>query len=527
MASSSSSSAGFKSVAVDDGNFHYNETVPVETSQKDYRDFWTVPVGGVSNQRGPFTITIEPQVDRWIMANRMLLETVVSIEREDGTECHPLEDVVAPVDQLAYALWDKTGVQVNGHELDSQAAVHSNFKGVMEEQFCNTDDSRKTKMVTQFHHADSPGEFENMSVDEETMLKMIVRAGEQGRLRDLPQYPDNLALPGEEGYQAPNPAPANAVEQESHRSTLLRMRHAWMTNAVRNQMRANHDVNSRTVSSDMRVNHGFNVRFRLSSGSARINMVAPLCHDFFNMDNHIAPGNRIQIRLSRAPDALVLNSYMPRAYRLRLHEIKLHVHAIIRRERVPRPMVERYRYNETHMRTHAIPQGTSVYTWKVNYEGVMPKALIVGMVSTQAFYGAYHLNPFNFQHFGIKYLGLDIAGEEYPTTGLTFDFTQHPTPHAARAYRWIFDNSGAIGPGRGNLISYPGFETGQFLVPFDLSPDKCNGLHNHESRTGSININMRFERALAIPVTMVVECVYNRMLINDHNKGTVETVNVG
>ena len=519
---------GYKSQAVSEGAFNYDQTVPVETSQKDYRDTWTVALGGISNQAGPFVIPLEPQVDKYLMANTCSLETTVSVVKEDGTECEILDDIVAPVDQLAKAMWQNVSVTLNGHELETQSSVHANYKGVIEDLFSNGQDTRLTQMVTQFHHPDTPGEFENMSVDEETLVKLMVQAVESGRLNPGPayQFPADMLLPGEDGYEPPIPAPATPLQLMSLRATRLRRRHRFLTEACLEEIRGDDAANTRTAHEYMKSNKGFQARYKLSGGSARVNMIAPLTHDFFAMDNHVGPGNRVEVRLTRAPDSFVLNTYLNERYRLKLHDLKLHVHTITRRESVPAPLVERYRYNETHMKLHSVPQGMSNYTYRVYYHGVLPKTVILGMVATQAAEGSYGMNPLNFQHFGLGQLSLDINGEEYPSGGLKFDFSQHPTPHMARGYRWIFENSGALAAGTGNLISYPGFETGQFLVPFDLTPDKCNGAHNHQPTTGYIDVRLKFDEPLAVPITVVAELVFSKVLINDKGKGTVSTEDV-
>ncbi len=519
---------GYKAQAVAEGAFNYDQTVQVETSQKCGKDTWTVALGGVSNQAGPFTIPIEPQVDKYLMANTCTLETVVSVVREDGTECEILDDIVAPVDQLARAMWKTVTVTLNGHELDTAPSLHANYKAFIEDLFTNSQDTRLTHMVTQFHHPDTPGEFENMSVDEETMIKLMVQAIEQGRV--VPQgfeYPVHMRLPGEPGYVAPVPAPATPLEVMSMRATRLRLRHDFLTDACRQEIRGDHAANTRTLHPHMRANHGFVSRYKLSGGSARMNLIAPIQHDFFQMDNHVGPGNRIEVKLHRAPDSFLLNTYLNERYRLKLHDIKLHMHTITRRESVPPPVVERYRLSETHLKTHGLPNGMTDYTYRVHYEGVMPKTLILGMVPTQAAEGAYNRNPFNFQHFGLSQVWLDLSGDEYPSGGgLKFDFSQHPTPHMARGYRWIFENSGALARGKGNLISYPGFETGQFLIPFDLNPDKCNGHHNHQPTTGHIDIRLKFAEPLVVPISLVTELVFNKVLVNDKGRGIVKTVDI-
>ena len=42
----------------DGGAFDYNEKIPIESSQFRFKDYWIRPVGGVSNQAGPFNFSL-------------------------------------------------------------------------------------------------------------------------------------------------------------------------------------------------------------------------------------------------------------------------------------------------------------------------------------------------------------------------------------------------------------------------------------------------------------------------------------
>ncbi len=89
------------------------------------------------------------------------------------------------------------------------------------------------------------------------------------------------------------------------------------------------------------LNTGFDDRYRISIGSASFDMLAPISHDVFKMSNHLAPGNRLEIRLTMYPHAFVLNHEGDRdRYHLQILDMRLHFHTILLRDRVQPPIKE-------------------------------------------------------------------------------------------------------------------------------------------------------------------------------------------
>ncbi len=139
-------------------------------------------------------------------------------------------------------------------------------------------------------------------------------------------------------------------------------------------------------------------------------------------------------------------------------------------------------------------------TFRIHNGGVMPKNLIFGMTFVEAGDGDYGFNPWNFRHFNIKRLELNVSGETFPTGGLEFDF-DNENPLVARPYKWLYDNMGASSGEKGNIITWQAYQGGTFLVPFDLTPDKCNGVHQHNAQVGFIDVVLNFAEQLSLQST--------------------------
>ena len=75
-------------------------------------------------------------------------------------------------------------------------------------------------------------------------------------------------------------------------------------------------------------------------------------------------------------------------------------------------------------------------------------------------------------------------------------------------------------------MSFQGFRGGSFLAPFDLTPDKCNGLHNHRGSEGSIEVRVDFSNPLKEAIYIIYELIYPKALINDKVEREVYVVDV-
>jgi hypothetical protein len=177
------------------------------------------------------------------------------------------------------------------------------------------------------------------------------------------------------------------------------------------------------------------------------------------------------------------------------------------------------------MQRHLVPRGVPSTSFRIHHGGVLPKTVIVAMVSNRAMEGDYLYNPFNFHHFYVKNISLTVNGEKVPTSGLETDF-EKLNAHVSRAYHWMYENTGAASSDKGNIVSWPAFQAGCFLVPFDLTPDLCNGLHTHNAEYGYIDLNLDFARHLPDPVCVLYELVFPKVLINDKVNSVVASLDV-
>ena len=78
----------------------------------------------------------------------------------------------------------------------------------------------------------------------------------------------------------------------------------------------------------------------------------------------------------------------------------------------------KYPMQRTDIRTFNISENSYRTTLEDIWQGEVPSHLIIGMVKSEAYSGAFDLNPFRFEHFNVASAGFYVNGE--PTTRPAF-----------------------------------------------------------------------------------------------------------
>jgi hypothetical protein len=455
--------------------------------------------------------------------------------REDGTELQ-WDDIVAPVNLLGAVMWKSVEVRLNGQSFGGTCITHAGYKAFIETLLSYDADSRNTHLHSQFFFLDSPGEYNNMQVPRDVIKKNLIAALESGKEASIQEVPvvhrkgDNtdaiLAWARETARAAGRAEPTrddilnepgmNLSEEAKYNARIAL--YETQVNAALNAI--GH------LFSNGRINRGFEQRFRIVNGSASFDMYVPITHDFFKLNNHVGPGNKIDITLDMYPSAFLLNSYLnDRNYKIYIDDMKLHLRTIERKERIAPPLEERYFMNQTEMHNQLVQIYSPQTTFRIHNGGVMPKTVIMMMVNTKASEGTLNENPFQFHHYYVNKMQLIINGEPDPVDGIRTDFTK-PNVMCSRAYRWLFENTGAADSEKGNIIAWPAFQAGSFIMCWDLTPDKCNGLHNHNANYGYIDMHISFDRPLDRSIFVYYELVFPKVVVNNKVTNTVAIFDV-
>ena len=147
----------------------------------------------------------------------------------------------------------------------------------------------------------------------------------------------------------------------------------------------------------------------------------------------------------------------------------------------------------------------------------------MGFVKADALNGDYKLNPFNFQHFDCNFIALRVNGLQVPAKGYRPDFENKII---RRELSSLYDNIGVndASDDTGCNINVEDFIGGFTLFSFDLTADKCNGFHLHESMDGTVDLEILFAKPLQDAITVLCYTVHESMVAITKERGVLTTI---
>lgn len=159
-----------------------------------------------------------------------------------------------------------------------------------------------------------------------------------------------------------------------------------------------------------------------------------------------------------------------------------------------------------------IPFKTPKTTLTGIYKGIMPKRVVFGLVSTEAFDGNKGSNPFNFQNFGVTNLCLKVASKALPySSAFELDFENN---NYIEAYTSLFQNIREAG----NNISYIDYANGNTIYAFDLTPDLCSSEHFSLLKDGSLDLDIKFKTTPAVSTTAIFYLEFDNIIEIDKQR---------
>ena len=268
-------------------------------------------------------------------------------------------------------------------------------------------------------------------------------------------------------------------------------------------------------------NLGYKSRVAMVAGKKHFEIIGPVHVDLATQPRYMLPRVDVRLRLVRAATTFVIDAFdpakQPTACKINIHKAILYV----RKVRVL-PSVQHghelglqtqnaiYPIQHVSMDSHTVPSGQQSFTKENIFQGRMPKFMVVGMVSNAAFVGAYKSNPFNFQHFGISYLGLFRDGECVPERT---PFDMPDADHYIRAYMATIHALEQFNRNENNGITLDDFIGGSMLFAFNLTPDLTAGGNSggvqQPFRTGNLRLELKFKTALAEPINIIYYGVFD------------------
>lgn len=151
--------------------------------------------------------------------------------------------------------------------------------------------------------------------------------------------------------------------------------------------------------------------------------------------------------------------------------------------------------------------------------GVLPKRVIMGMVSTDAFNGDRHKNPFNFQDFGIQSLVLRKNGISVPFDKIPFDFENN---EFIKGYFSLLKTCDMWNDeSTNNGITMDMYKNGYTLFGFNISPDATLGDNLNLITEGHLSFDLRLKAGHPNSITIICYLEYDTMMEINANREVI------
>ena len=187
-----------------------------------------------------------------------------------------------------------------------------------------------------------------------------------------------------------------------------------------------------------------------------------------------------------------------------------------------------YQTTRTDILTSQIQSGATNFDWNSIFASdMLPDTIYVCMVDMNAKNGAWHKDPFNFQHYGVSSIHLRINNRNLPVEPLTPTWKNEDNKNDDQmlAFKQLYENCSVKLNNVGLSITPEKFQYGSTIFAWDLNHDQCAGAHaNHGDLVGSASIHMVFRKAIEQNVCVIVAGVFRDYLaINNERKPNVLT----
>ncbi len=289
-------------------------------------------------------------------------------------------------------------------------------------------------------------------------------------------------------------------------------------------------------------NHGYTARKGLVQESKVVELIGKLHLDFFNQPLYLLNNTEVRLTLERNKDEFVLHGNLPdggagaAAHAQATFGLKVLSASLIIRHIVPVPSIvmnhakllsqaqsAKYPIRRVVPTSYTINRGSRNDLKTGLFTGQLPHRITIGIVNNEAYNGSLELNPFNFHHYNLESIQLQVGSKHVPATPLKLDYQQDAF---LEGYFSIFNQTGQYGSDEGNGISRSAYPHGNALYCFNLSKDlNIEDDHFNPTNQGSIAVDLVFREALPETVSVIaigefdntIEIDLARNVTNDYN----------
>ena len=282
---------------------------------------------------------------------------------------------------------------------------------------------------------------------------------------------------------------------------------------------------------DSKENVGWQTRAKWFS-NGYVEIMAPLHVDLFMSDKLILDQAEIVVELYRNSDDFLLMNFTPDAAsgdkpsvkcKLEITDMKWYVRKTqvsnsvklgIEAALIKNPA--KYPIRRVSVTKVGVSEGRQSVPTTPVFNGQLPRRMVVGFVSSDAFFGNSKKSPFNFSHHNVKEISVHAGGNIYPRDPLKMNYAKN---QFVPAYVQFFESIGCSDEGKSNMVSIADFMHSTCLYIFDLTPNEQDTGQWQLIKEGSTTVHCEFDSAVPAPgLEMIVYAEFDNLAILDHTR---------
>ncbi|KAK3107250.1 hypothetical protein FSP39_010272 [Pinctada imbricata] len=265
-------------------------------------------------------------------------------------------------------------------------------------------------------------------------------------------------------------------------------------------------------------------RYAYTQESKEFDMEGPLYVDCFDLDKYLINGVDLQLRMFRTRSEFVLVSdETSPSYKLTILEavfkackIRVDSAVLLNHANAITKSPVTYNYKKTDVKMTTISDKTSEFYWDDVWNGKRPSRMFVTFVKQTAVNGSYKDNPFNFEHFNLSEIVLNINGEPLPIRPMKLDFNDNKNYITAfcnlyqATEKWYRDGS--------LIIDREKFASGYAIYAFDIDPSDLGEGYINLVHQANVGVYARFSKPTTETISAIAFCEYPGLIAVDQSR---------
>ena len=258
----------------------------------------------------------------------------------------------------------------------------------------------------------------------------------------------------------------------------------------------------------------------------------PLHNDLMTVEKYLPPNTKLSFTIRKSSNDFLIwkDDTDKNEYKIVLEDIHLKVkllevfpHVFKNHQKLQKEAgALKIKYTQNVLKTFAVPAGAvELKQHNLFFGNRLPDRVYLAFVEQEAYNGDCLKNPFNFETAGMKEAALIVNGVSEPSPPYSFE----EGIDEKELYFSFLENTGTSSFEMDSVnVTFEEFKKGYFILPFDRSPTKDNGLYTHKSQGGSITVNVKSKKALDKNFMVLVFGSYDSSLIFVDDKVITEPI---